>query len=60
MRGREQALLKELKAKIDEAIAQVAKEKGLAIVLERALLRYSIESLDITKDVLARLNQPAK
>lgn len=56
---KEKALLDDLKERIRAAVERVSKEKGLVLVLEKALILYGIEALDITQDVLARLNKPA-
>ena len=45
---------------IDQAIEAYAKEHGLVVVLNERAVVYTAESLDITKDILERLNSQYK
>jgi Skp family chaperone for outer membrane proteins len=42
---------------VDAAVKQVAQEKGLALILRKEIVLFG--GLDITEDVLAKLNAPA-
>ncbi|MCI0749536.1 MAG: OmpH family outer membrane protein [Nevskiales bacterium] len=56
MQAREQELTRELQAAITQAIAEVAKERGLDLVLQDPV--YAVPAMDITDEVLKRLSQP--
>ncbi len=47
----------EVAKKIDSVIAEVAKERGAAVVLEKSLMLYSTSAVDVTAEVLSRLNR---
>lgn len=53
VQAREQELRRELQAKFAKAIEEVAKDKGLDLVLQDPV--YAAASIDITDDVLKRL-----
>jgi len=56
VKAKEQELLTALKERIRKAVEAVAQEKGLVLVVEKAMLLYGAKSLDITPLVLKRLN----
>lgn len=53
VQAREQELRRDLQAKFAKAIEEVAKEKGIELVLQDPV--YAAASIDITEDVLKRL-----
>ena len=53
--NRDRELSQDLMGRIKEAIAQVAKEKGVDLIVQDAL--YVSPALDITNDVLKKLSQ---
>lgn len=57
VKAKENELLTALKKRIRKAVAAVAAEKGFALVVEKNMLLYGAESLDITLLVLERLNK---
>jgi len=56
IRKKKADLLNGLQTQIRNAVATVAKEKGLSLVLEKDLALYADDALDITKEVTDRLN----
>jgi outer membrane protein len=50
-------LAADIQQRVQNAVAQVAKERGFDLVLDNAL--YAAPALDITNDVVKRLNQEA-
>ncbi|MBI3171903.1 MAG: OmpH family outer membrane protein, partial [Hydrocarboniphaga effusa] len=54
VQAREQELRRELQAKFAKAIEEVAKEKGIELVLQDPV--YAAPAIDITDEVLKRLS----
>jgi len=57
LRRKESELISKIIPDIHEVVKQIAEQRGLEIVLEKASLLYSSSSLDITNDVITMLNQ---
>ncbi|RMH55680.1 MAG: OmpH family outer membrane protein [Candidatus Hydrogenedentota bacterium] len=52
----------QIRAEIEDVVASIAKERKLDLVLEKGMLIFSSEALEITNEVVAELNRrhPAK
>jgi|GEM_PF-4781772 len=57
LRKKESELISKIIPDIHDVVKQIAEQRGLDIVLEKASLLYSSSSLDITNDVITMLNQ---
>ena len=53
---RDNAML-EVQSSLNNIVAEIANERGLVLVLQRAQTVLAVRSLEITKDVIDRLNQ---
>lgn len=57
---KEEELTKEITQKIYLLIQQIAKEKGISIILENNYVLYVDEKLDITEDIIAKIKAMPK
>lgn len=55
IQNKRQELLEPILKKVNDAINTVAKEKGMTMVFDQGVLLYADETMDIYKDVKARL-----
>lgn len=56
MKGEQQEILKKMRPKVMKAVEDVAKEKGYDMVLNVQAVMYAGEGLDITSQVVKKLN----
>lgn len=57
LQATEQKAKLEVAKKIDSVIEQLAKERGAAVVFDKSLMLYSSSAVDVTAEVLSRMNR---
>lgn len=60
LRKREANLTEDILKKIYQTVQQIGKEKEFTIIIDKNNVLYGVDSLDITADVLKRLENPQK
>ena len=57
LKGEQQEILKRMRPKVMKAVEDIAREKGYDVVLNIQAILYAGEGMDITSQVVERLNQ---
>jgi outer membrane protein len=60
LQKKEKELLQQIEEKIYNAIKKVAKDKDIDLILDKSLILYGTEKLDLTETVIRILKEPAK
>jgi outer membrane protein len=57
MRGEQQEIVKKMRPKVMKAVEEIAKDKGYDVVLNIQAVMYARDGMDITKQVVQKLNK---
>jgi len=57
MKGEQQEIVEEMRPKVMKAVEEIANEKGYDVVLNIQAIMYAQDGMDITKQVVQKLNE---